>query len=113
MLSEDEIQKLASLARLEIEPSFKPVITTHVNSIIGYVARLNEIDTSGVEALSHVQGATNVLREDIARPPHSTPAPVPLGETAVPPQEMLEPDALMQNVPDHSGRFIKVPLIVE
>ena len=113
MLSEDEIQKLAALARLEIEPSFKPVVTSHVNSIIGYVARLNEIDTSGVEAMSHVQGATNVLREDIARPVGSTPDATPLGETAIEPQSMLDSEALMQNVPDHSGRFIRVPLIVE
>ena len=113
MLSEDEIQKLATLARLEIEPSFKSVVTTHVNSIIGYVARLNEVDTSGVEALSHIQGATNVLREDIVRPPHSNPEPAPLGESAVRPQDSLDAEALLQNVPDHSGRFIKVPLIVE
>ncbi len=113
MLSEEEIQKLATLARLEIEPSFKPVVTSHVNSIIGYVARLNEIDTSGVEALSHVQGATNVLREDVVRPVGSSGEAAPLGESAVPPQEMLDSEALMQNVPSHSGRFIKVPLIVE
>lgn len=113
MLSEDEIQKLATLARLEIEPAFKPVVTSHVNSIIGYVARLNEIDTSGVDAMSHVQQATNVLREDNVRPVGSTPEATPLGETAIEPQAMLDESALMQNVPDHSGRFIRVPLIVE
>lgn len=113
MLSEEEIQKLATLARLEIEASFKPVVTTHVNSIIGYVARLNEIDTSGVEALSHIQGATNVLRDDAVQPVGAAPAPTPLGDTAIPPQPMLDSEALAQNVPASSGRFIKVPLIVE
>ncbi len=113
MLSEDEIQKLATLARLEIDPSFKPVVTSHVNSIIGYVARLNEVDTSGVEALSHVQGATNVLREDIVQPVGSPPDALPLGESAVAPQGMLAGEALLENVPDHSGRFIRVPIIVE
>ena len=113
MLSEEEIQKLANLARLEIEPSFKPVVTSHVNSIIGYVARLNEIDTSGVEAMSHVQGATNVLREDVVRPVGSSGEATPLGESAVAPQEMLDSEALTQIAPSLSGRFIKVPLIVE
>lgn len=113
MLSEEEIQKLATLARLEIEPSLKPVVTSHVNSIIGYVARLNEIDTSGVEPLSHIQGATNVLREDAVQLVEASADATALGDPTVPPQPMLSSDALMQNVPSSSGRFIKVPLIVE
>jgi aspartyl-tRNA(Asn)/glutamyl-tRNA(Gln) amidotransferase subunit C len=113
MVSEDEVQKLANLARLELDPSFTPVITEHLNSILGYVQRLDAVDTSAAEAMSHVHGATNVLRQDDARPVGSTPLATPLGETAIQTQEMLPADALMQNVPDHSGRFIRVPLIVE
>ena len=113
MISEDEVQKLATLARLELEPSFTPVITNHLNAILGYVQRLNEVDTTNVEAMSHVHGATNVLREDVVCPAGSAPAPEPLGKSDVPKQDMLSAEDLLQNVPDHSGRFIRVPLIVE
>jgi aspartyl-tRNA(Asn)/glutamyl-tRNA(Gln) amidotransferase subunit C len=113
MASEDDIKKLASLARLELDPNFTPVVTGHVNSIIGYVERLNDIDTSGVEPMSHVHGAINVLREDAVQPSGSVPDATALGTTTISAQEMLPAEALLDNVPDHSGRFIRVPLIVE
>lgn len=113
MISEDDVQKLASLARLELEPAFTPVITHHLNSILDYVQRLDTVDTASVEAMSHVHGATNVLREDIVCPAGSTPPPSPLGDARITTQEMLVAEDLLQNAPDHSGRFIRVPLIVE
>lgn len=113
MISEDDVEKLATLARLEIEPSFKPVITKHLNSILDYVQRLDQVDTSSVTPMSHVNGATNVLREDVIGTPGTTPPATALGETAITTQEMLPAESLLQNVPDHSGRFIRVPLIVE
>jgi aspartyl-tRNA(Asn)/glutamyl-tRNA(Gln) amidotransferase subunit C len=113
MVSEDEVKKLATLARLELDPSFTPVITEHLNSILGYVQRLDAVDTSSAEAMSHVHGATNVLREDEVKGVGSTPVATPLGDATVQTQEMLPAEALLQNVPDHSGRFIRVPLIVE
>jgi aspartyl-tRNA(Asn)/glutamyl-tRNA(Gln) amidotransferase subunit C len=113
MISEDDVQKLANLARLELEPSFTPVITGHLNSILEYVQRLDQVDTSGVVAMSHVHGATNVLREDVAYAPNTNPEATPLGDPTIPQQEMLPAEGLLQNVPDHSGRFIRVPLIVE
>lgn len=113
MISEDEVRKLANLARLELDPSLTPVVTGHLNSILGYVQRLNEVDTTGVEPMSHVRGETNVLREDVVRDIGSTPDAAPLGDPTIQPQAMLDEDALLKNVPDHSGRFIRVPLIVE
>jgi aspartyl-tRNA(Asn)/glutamyl-tRNA(Gln) amidotransferase subunit C len=113
MISEDDVQKLASLSRLEIAPDFIPVITGHVNSILGYVQRLDSVDTTGVEPMSHVNGATNVLRNDEVRPVGSSPEAKPLGDATIPGQDMLPEDALLSNVPDSSGRFIRVPLIVE
>jgi aspartyl-tRNA(Asn)/glutamyl-tRNA(Gln) amidotransferase subunit C len=113
MISEDDVQKLANLARLELESSFTPVITGHLNSILEYVQRLDQVDTSSVAPMSHVHGATNVLREDVTYAPNTTPQATPLGDPAIPQQEMLPAEGLLQNVPDHSGRFIRVPLIVE
>ncbi|MEY4668787.1 MAG: Asp-tRNA(Asn)/Glu-tRNA(Gln) amidotransferase subunit GatC [Pseudomonadota bacterium] len=113
MISEDEVQKLATLARLELDPALTPVVTGHLNSIIGYVQRLDEVDTTGAEAMSHVHGAVNVLREDKALEPGSVPDATPLGDPTVPPQPMLDTQALLQNAPDSSGTFIRVPLIVE
>lgn len=113
MISDDEVKKLASLARLELDPAFTPVITEHLNSILGYVQRLDAVNTSSAEAMSHVHGATNVLRQDESKAVGSTSEPAPLGNPTIETQEMLPAEGLLQNVPDHSGRFIRVPLIVE
>ncbi len=113
MVSEDEVKKIAKLARLDIERESIPVVTAHLNSILEYVDRLKEVNTSGVEAMSHVSESTNVLRSDEMRPAGASVLPQPLGDTEIPVQEMLPGEALLQNVPDSSGRFIKVPLIVE
>ena len=113
MISEDDIKKLAALARLELDEAFTTVVTKHLSSLLGYVQRLNDIDTTGVEPMSHVHGAFNVLREDVVQPLGSVPEPIALGPSTVPAQQMLPAEALLDNVPDHSGRFIRVPLIVE
>jgi aspartyl-tRNA(Asn)/glutamyl-tRNA(Gln) amidotransferase subunit C len=113
MVSEDEVKKIAKLARLDIEQDFVPVVTGHLNSILEYVERLKEVDTSGIAAMSHVSESTNVLREDELRPVGSSATAQPLGDPTIPVQDMLPGEALLQNAPDSSGRFIKVPLIVE
>jgi aspartyl-tRNA(Asn)/glutamyl-tRNA(Gln) amidotransferase subunit C len=113
MVSEDEVKKLANLARLELDPSLVPIVTGQLNSILGYVQRLDEVDTSGIEAMSHVHGTSNVLREDAALEVGSFSEAAPLGDDTIPPQPMLDAEALKQNAPDTSGRFIRVPLIVE
>lgn len=113
MISEDEVKKLATLARLEIELDLGPVITGHLNSILEYVGRLNQIDTSGIEPMSHVHGFHNAFREDMCVPTSSNPPVTPLGSETIPVQETLPTQSMLQNAPDHTGSFIKVPLIVE
>ena len=113
MISEDEVRKIAGLARVEISADFIPVVTGHLNSILDYFQQLNAIDTSEVEPMSHVNGSTNVLREDVSLPPGSAPEPQILEPESIPRQDMLPGDALLSNAPDSSGRFIRVPLIVE
>jgi aspartyl-tRNA(Asn)/glutamyl-tRNA(Gln) amidotransferase subunit C len=113
MVSEDEVKKIARLARLTIEEGFVPVVTGHLNSILGYVEQLNAVDTSGVSAMSHVSEVTNVLRDDKVVPVQLENEDVPFGSSTVPQQGMLDEAALLKNAPDASGRFIRVPLIVE
>lgn len=113
MVSEDEVKKIARLARLEIEPDFIPVATAHMNSILGYVERLNDVDTSQVSAMSHVSDSTNVLRPDVALTPGSSPTPETLSADPISQQSMLATEQMLKNAPDTSGSFIRVPLIVE
>jgi aspartyl-tRNA(Asn)/glutamyl-tRNA(Gln) amidotransferase subunit C len=113
MISEDDIEKLASLARLELEDSMKAIMAGQVNSILEYVKQLDNVNTTDIQPMSHTNSSTNVMREDMVVSASSHTDPQPLGETSIPKQAMLTEDDLYKNTPDHSGRFIRVPLIVE
>lgn len=113
MVSDEEVKKIAELARLEIEADFVPVVTGHLNSILGYFAGLSKIDTTNVEPMSHTNSSTNVLRDDVLLSPGSNAEPAPLSSAQIPVQEMLNTEDVMKNAPDRSGNFIRVPLIVD
>lgn len=94
MITDDEIKKLGRLAYLHVEERDLKELGPKLNSIIDYVAQMSKLDVSGIEPMSHVHGSQNVFRDDTISPSA--------------PFEMLE-----RNVPDRSGRFIRVPIIVE
>jgi aspartyl-tRNA(Asn)/glutamyl-tRNA(Gln) amidotransferase subunit C len=64
-LSNTEVAKVALLARLRVSPSELETFTTQLNSIVDYVAQLQELDTTGVEPLAHGIEMRNVFRDDI------------------------------------------------
>ncbi len=59
------IDKLAGLARLKFNAEEKQQIKHDLQGMIGFIEKMNELDTTGVEPLLHMTGNVNVLREDI------------------------------------------------
>ena len=55
---------MAHLARLEITDKEKEKFTAQLNDILLYIDKLNELDTKGVEPMSHAIAVTNAFRED-------------------------------------------------
>jgi len=64
MLSKDEVKKIANLARIEISEEEAGKYATELSDILGFVEKLNEANTEGVEPIAHITGAKNILRED-------------------------------------------------
>ena len=58
------VDYLSELSRLELEPGEKQDMTAELERIVAYMGVLNQLDTSGVEPMSHVFPVKNVLRED-------------------------------------------------
>ena len=69
MLSRDQIQRIALLARLELSPAETAAMEQQLNGILAMVDRMGEIDCAGVEPMSHPQEAMQRLREDRATEP--------------------------------------------
>jgi aspartyl-tRNA(Asn)/glutamyl-tRNA(Gln) amidotransferase subunit C len=64
-LSSADVAKAALLARLRLSPEELETFTGQLNSIVDYVAQLQELDTTGVEPLAHGIEVRNVFRDDV------------------------------------------------
>ena len=63
-ISTSDIQHLASLSNLALADDEVDGLRQDLENIIGYIAQLGELDTSGVEPTYQVTGLENVWRED-------------------------------------------------
>ena len=63
-LNEDDIQKIAWLARLEIDQADCTRYAHELSQVLDLVDELNRIDTDNVEAMAHPTDAVQRLRED-------------------------------------------------
>ena len=92
-----DVEHVAALARLEFTEAEKEKFTHQLNDILTYMEKLNELDTSNVEPLSHVielsLAAGGIMREDVVKPSY-------------PQEEMLK------NAPDRTEKFFKVPKVI-
>jgi aspartyl-tRNA(Asn)/glutamyl-tRNA(Gln) amidotransferase subunit C len=67
-LTRDDVAKVAMLARLRLSPTELETFTGQLNSIVDFVAQLQELDTKDVEPLSHGIEIRNVFRDDVVGP---------------------------------------------
>ncbi|WP_300464681.1 Asp-tRNA(Asn)/Glu-tRNA(Gln) amidotransferase subunit GatC [Desulfobacula sp.] len=93
-ISTDEVEKMAHLARLEIDPSQKEKMAEQLSHILQYIDKLKDVDVQGVKLSSGAAFMQNVLRED---------------ELAVSPG----PDVTLANAPQRDGDFYTVPRVVK
>jgi aspartyl-tRNA(Asn)/glutamyl-tRNA(Gln) amidotransferase subunit C len=88
-----EVEHIAGLARLEFNESEKQKLTHELNEILKYVEKLDELDTSNVEPLSHVIELSNVFRDDVVQP-------------------SISPEEALKNAPAKKETFFKVPKVI-
>ncbi len=66
-LTEKDVRHAAKLAALKLEDSEVEAQRRELEQILGYVARLSDLQTRGVIPTSHVHGVTNFFRDDIIK----------------------------------------------
>ena len=64
MLSEDDVRRIARLARIELAAGEVEGLRDELNGILGLIDQMRAVDTSGVEPMSHPQPLSQRLRED-------------------------------------------------
>ncbi|MCH8317152.1 MAG: Asp-tRNA(Asn)/Glu-tRNA(Gln) amidotransferase subunit GatC [Bacteroidetes bacterium] len=58
------VRKIAHLARLEFKDKDEEAIIKDLNKMLEWVGKLNELNTEGIEPLTHLSEEVNVMRKD-------------------------------------------------
>ncbi|MGZ4888817.1 MAG: Asp-tRNA(Asn)/Glu-tRNA(Gln) amidotransferase subunit GatC [Candidatus Angelobacter sp.] len=104
-VTEKDVAYVADLANLELTDQERQRMLKDLNSILDYIDRLNELDTSNVPPMAQVAARSGqsegkssdsnpAWREDIARP-------------------SLPHNEAVRNAPETDGIFFKVPKVIE
>ncbi len=93
-ITEEQVRKVAKLARLELTDDEVKEFTAQLESILQYMEKMNQLDTEKVEPLAHCLPITNCFREDEAK-------------------ESLDVQKALANAPQSDGQFFKVPKILD
>jgi aspartyl-tRNA(Asn)/glutamyl-tRNA(Gln) amidotransferase subunit C len=67
-LTQEEVDKIAELAKLELNESERTAFRDQLSSILAYVGKLAEVDVEDVEPMSHIVPVNNVMRADSPEP---------------------------------------------
>jgi len=64
IISDETIEYIGILAKLELSDEDKEAAKSDMGRMLDYIDKLNELDTDGVEPMSHIFPIHNVFRED-------------------------------------------------
>lgn len=64
-ISDETIEYVGILAKLELSEEEKLAARSDMERMLDYIDTLNELDTEGIEPMSHVFPVNNVFREDV------------------------------------------------
>ena len=65
IISDETIEYVGILSKLELSEEEKEQAKKDMGSMLDYIDKLNELDTTGIEPMSHVFPVQNVFREDV------------------------------------------------
>ena len=97
MISKQTIEHMAKLARVNLTDEEKERFTKELSSILNYIDKLSEVDTSNVERIGQITGLETVVRED-------EPLKVKDEETQ---------KKILKEAPNKKGDYFQVPKILE
>ncbi len=93
-ITPDLIKYLETLARITLNEDEEKKVGNELQDILTYIDMLNELDTDGVEAMSHCFPVTNVMREDEV-------------------SASMTPDEIVANAPESQDGCFVVPKTVD
>lgn len=94
VISDETIEYVGILAKLELSDEDKENAKKDMASMLDYIDKLGELDTEGIQPMSHIFPVQNVMREDV----------VTNGDGS---------DDTLKNAPESNGEAFIVPKTVD
>ena len=92
-ISTDEVRAIGELARLELDETEVQQLAGELDGILGYIEKVQSLDTDGVEPLTHAVPFDSPLRPDV-------------------PEASFSQDEALANAPKRDHVFFGVPKVV-
>jgi aspartyl-tRNA(Asn)/glutamyl-tRNA(Gln) amidotransferase subunit C len=92
-ISREEVQHIATLARLQFSDEAEERLTEELEAILDYVETLDEVDTAGVPPMSHGLDHDATLRDDAAEP-------------------RIEREDALSRAPEADNEYVHVPTVI-
>jgi len=93
-ITRPEVEHVARLARLALQDAELDALTGQMDAILGYVDKLNQLDTTGIEPTAHAVPMENAFRADEERP-------------------SIGLDKALANAPERADSCFQVPKVIE
>ena len=92
-VSVEDVKYIAELARLSFSNEEQERLAGELNAILAYMAKLEELDTSDVEPMTHVLDVNNVFRAEEV-------------------EQRITHDEALKNAPDADSDYFRVPKVI-
>ncbi len=93
-ITPEQVRHVSLLARLSLAPDEEERIRANMDEILGYIDKLNELNTDGVEPTAQVGDPGMAMRDDVVT-------------------NHPDPEAMLANAPARERGYFKVPKIIE
>ena len=94
MLTQEEVEHVARLARLDLAPDEMETMRRQLSGVLEHINRLNEVDTSAIPPTAQIFPLQDILREDDPRP-------------------SCPPEVMLANAPDAAEGMFRVPAVLD
>ncbi|MGC1374005.1 MAG: Asp-tRNA(Asn)/Glu-tRNA(Gln) amidotransferase subunit GatC [Candidatus Sulfotelmatobacter sp.] len=109
-VTEKDVAYVADLANLELNANERAGLVRDLNSILGYIDKLNELDTSNVEPMAQVSDRYGIDNSKLGSERFSYATRDDIVEGL---RKSLPQDVALENAPDTDETFFRVPKVIE
>ena len=109
-VTEKDVAHVADLANLELTEAERAVLLRDLNSILDYIDRLNQLDTTEVPPMAQVSDRYGIDQSKTGSERFAYASREDVLEGL---RKSLPHNLALQNAPDSDGTFFKVPKVIE